>query len=233
VLFNLMNARLFSIGIFPWFMIAGTLLFLPPDWPRRLAARLGWPVSWAARPEPDVRMATCSMSPKQRAALCLLGSYLLFQVFMPLRHWLYPGSVHWTEEGHNFSWHMKLRDKEAVSTEFRVTNPATRQTWNIDPSDHLSSRQLSKMSTRPDLIQQFAKYLADLHRRGGTNVEVRAEVLVTLNGRKPQWLVDPKVDLAAQPRTLRRKRWILPLREPLPRSGLRQSHHDSGDGGPE
>ena len=33
--FHLMNHLLFNIGIFPWVAMAGTLLFLEPDWPRR------------------------------------------------------------------------------------------------------------------------------------------------------------------------------------------------------
>lgn len=33
--FHLMNHFLFNIGIFPWLAMAGTLLFLEPDWPKR------------------------------------------------------------------------------------------------------------------------------------------------------------------------------------------------------
>jgi hypothetical protein len=33
--FHLANHFLFQIGIFPWLAMAGTLLFLEPDWPRR------------------------------------------------------------------------------------------------------------------------------------------------------------------------------------------------------
>jgi vitamin K-dependent gamma-carboxylase len=33
--FHLMNHFLFNIGIFPWMAMAGTLIFLEPDWPRR------------------------------------------------------------------------------------------------------------------------------------------------------------------------------------------------------
>jgi vitamin K-dependent gamma-carboxylase len=36
IVFNLMNARLFVIGIFPWFLIAATLILFPQDWPRRV-----------------------------------------------------------------------------------------------------------------------------------------------------------------------------------------------------
>ena len=34
--FHFMNVRLFDIGIFPWFMIAATLIFFVPDWPVRV-----------------------------------------------------------------------------------------------------------------------------------------------------------------------------------------------------
>lgn len=34
LMFHLLNASLFRIGIFPWFMIAATALFFRPDWPR-------------------------------------------------------------------------------------------------------------------------------------------------------------------------------------------------------
>lgn len=33
--FHLMNHFLFQIGIFPWLAMAGTLVFLEPDWPKR------------------------------------------------------------------------------------------------------------------------------------------------------------------------------------------------------
>jgi vitamin K-dependent gamma-carboxylase len=36
VLFNLLNAIIFQIGIFPWFMLGATLIFFPPDLMRRI-----------------------------------------------------------------------------------------------------------------------------------------------------------------------------------------------------
>ena len=35
LLFHFMNDRLFSIGIFPWFMILASMMFFPSDWPRQ------------------------------------------------------------------------------------------------------------------------------------------------------------------------------------------------------
>jgi hypothetical protein len=40
--------------------------------------------------------------------------------------------------------------------------------------------------------------------------------MASLNGREPQPLIDPVVDLATQPRTLAPASWIVPLFQPLP-----------------
>jgi len=36
IAFHFMNSRFFSIGIFPWMMIAATAIYFEPDWPRRV-----------------------------------------------------------------------------------------------------------------------------------------------------------------------------------------------------
>jgi vitamin K-dependent gamma-carboxylase len=73
-----------------------------------------------------------------------------------------------------------------------------------------------KMSTKPDLILHFAHYLAEQKRREGyENVEVRARVMVSLNGREPQLLIDPNIDLAKEEVSLLPASWIVPLTTPL------------------
>jgi len=207
IVFHLLNAVLFQIGIFPWFMIAATLLFLPPDWPRRIC---NWPKGADAFPQ-EVPLRTHRVRP----TLAPLAVYLFIQIVVPLRHLLYPGSVHWTEEGHRFSWHMKLRDKKG-DADFHLNDPDTGKTWTVNPRRRLSATQVSKMSSRPDMILQFAHFLAMEQRdKGRSRIEVRAEVMVSLNGREPAPLVDPTVDLAAQARTLAHVSWILPLTKPL------------------
>ena len=108
--FHLMNARLFSIGIFPWFMIVATTIFFRPDWPRRLVAVLQRKKESTG---PLVFAPAVGLDFRKRVVLWLVGSYVALQLLLPLRHFLYPGNVSWTEEGHNFSWHMKLRSKQA------------------------------------------------------------------------------------------------------------------------
>jgi hypothetical protein len=234
ILFNLINMVIFDIGIFPWLMLGALLIFFPPDLMRRFARAFmspGQPFEGetskeessvsnktdAERSYPLPSLAT------QKLVAGLLAAYLVVQVVLPLRHYLYPGNVSWTEEGHNFSWHMKLRTKDGEAV-FTVTHPTSGQTWTIKPEDYLKSHQLTKMITKPDLIVQFSHFLAEEKRREGyENVEVRARVLVSLNGREPQLLIDPNVDLAKEEMSVLPARWIVPLTTPLER-------HKSGPG---
>ena len=211
VLFHLMNAKLFHIGIFPWLGIAATAMFFPSDWPRRV---IGWFRRGSARTAAPT-MPT-AMPRHAGVALTLLGIYVATQLLVPLRHLLYPGRVDWTYEGHRFSWRMKLHDRVARARFYVVDDNSWRQS-EVPPRVFLRRTQASKMAARPDMILQFAHYLAEkLPRTGPKPLRVEARVLASLNGRKPQLFIDQNVNLAAEPRTLRHAPWILPLTEPLP-----------------
>ena len=217
VLFNLINAVIFEIGIFPWMMLGALLIYFPPDVLRRFARAFMSPGEEFLEPSPaPAERSSCpSLSSSQKVVVGLLAAYLVVQIILPLRHYLYPGNVSWTEEGHNFAWHMKLRTKTGEAV-FTVTHPETGQAWTIKPEDHLKSHQVMKMSTKPDLILHFAHYLAEQKKREGyENVEVRARVMVSLNGREPQLLIDPNVDLTKKEVTLLPASWIVPLTTPL------------------
>jgi hypothetical protein len=209
IFFHLTNDNLFTIGIFPWFMIAATPIFFEPDWlPRtfkRLSAR-----AVAARYRPP--------SPQRKHLIVsLVGLYVAVQCLLPMRHWLYTGDPNWTEEGHRFSWHMKLRSKSGRVL-FTIHDPASGTLWEVNPRDRLPGWQESKMATRPDMILQFAHYLAEEKRREGyESVAVYADARVSLNGRSRQPLIDYTLDLTTQKRSLWPTTWIRPLTEPLPR----------------
>ena len=257
--FHLFNAWAFSIGVFPWLMIAVLPIFFAPDWPERLWERLrGAPavgalnVSWTADDgrrtanaspdvvapavgaEPSGTEGDAGMDPASTAAgapavrgpgpalradgslaprpltAALLACFFAVQLMLPLRHWLTPGDVAWTEEGHTYSWRMKLRSKHATAARFHVV--ADGDTTTVWPRDVLVDWQARKVPTRPDLVLQVAHRLAaDARADGAEAVSVYASIEVQLNDRPPQLFVDPAVDLAAEPRSLRKKHWIVPL----------------------
>lgn len=203
IFFNLTNAWLFKIGIFPWFMIVATTMFLEPSWPRKFLR---------ISKDPSLKSSYCHTSLKMKyLTATVLGLYLLIQFSVPFRHFLYPSKVHWTEEGHRFSWHMKLRDKDAEA-KFYAYNPQIGVRQRIDPSKFLSKKQYGTMINRPDMILQFAHHVSKtLSTHPDNKVEVYADILVSLNGRKHQRMIDQNVNLAAEERSLRHANWILPL----------------------
>jgi vitamin K-dependent gamma-carboxylase len=213
--FHGMNHFLFEIGIFPWFAMAGTLLFLPPDWPRRLFSRRKNEEETPAAPPP--KRARKSLAPAySKAAVVLLCAHFALQLVLPFRHLLYPGDVSWTDEGHRFSWRMMLRAKRATGR-FMAIDRVTGQQRTINPRRYLSREQMATMWIQPDMILQFAHFAAaELRREGWQVIDVRAAVTASLNGRRAQAFTDPQVNLGAEPRNLLPSKWIMPLTEPLP-----------------
>lgn len=203
VAFNGTNAYLFHIGIFPWLMIAGTLLFFDADWPARLMNN----EQYSMKQENVLFNITTG----KKLLAAFLGVFFLVQLLVPFRHLLYEGSVHWTEEGHLFSWHMKLRSKSG-DVRFIIHEPSTQRILDVNPAAFLTKNQIAKMSARPDLILQFAHFLRDhFAEQGIVEPEVYAESFATLNHHPQQRLIDPTVDLAKVQWSLRHAEWILPL----------------------
>lgn len=209
VLFHLMNATLFNIHVFPWLMIFATTVFFEPNWPRRLLG--AQPLALAS---PTLK-SWKSIGPRACSLGIVLLIYCTFHVVWPLRHFLYAGDALWTERGHFFSWRMMLRGKVSA-LRYYVTDPETGETKIASLRPYLNLDQVSKFSRDPEMILQLAHFLAEEHRtHTGQSVEVRALALTSLNGRKPQLLIDPNVDLAKEPLGFHHRPWIMPLTEPL------------------
>lgn len=214
VVFHLSNVLIFGLGTFPWFSLLITAaLFFPPSWPRRLPGLRRW-LARRLPPLPVAALASAPVVPRYAPALLAgLGLYALVHLLVPLRHFLYPGDVHWTEEGQQFAWHMMLRAKSGSLT-YRVVRPDG-VTETVAPATYLTPRQVQKLTGHPDYILQFAHFLAaDYQRRGLGPVAVYADSWVQLNRRPARPIVAPDVNLAAQPRTLRPATWIAPAPAP-------------------
>ena len=73
--------------------------------------------------------------------------------------------------------------------------------------------QIHEMSCKPQFAAQYARHLREVYgAQGFTDPAVFAKMLVSLNGRAYQRMVEPDVDLAAVDDGLwRAATWILPL----------------------
>ncbi len=93
-------------------------------------------------------------------------------------------------------------------------NPLTGKSWLILPAEHLTPLQEKQMSTQPDMILQFAHYMAKIYEKQGLkNIEIRADAYVALNGKGGRSLIDPTIDLTKQEENLYHKTWILPYEQ--------------------
>lgn len=213
IFFHLTNSDLFDIGIFPWFMMVASTLYFHPSWPRMLWAKVR---RIPMRPyQPDGECPSARVSLERRFIMGALAIYLAVQLLVPLRHHLYPGSITWNGQGYYISWHMKLTSYQGI-TRFFATDPDSGANWEVDPEEYLSQRQYHSLLGHPDIIVQASKLMAeDLRAKGHPRVEIRVQAEMSLNGRRPQWLINPEVDLAAQKRSLKPATWFMPLVVPL------------------
>ena len=216
VVFHLLTWLLFPrLGIFPWLMIGGALIFFAPDWPRRLWAAA---VRRAARPGQGADAVASAARPllpaaRHRAYPVIIAALTLFaviQLAMPLRHYAYPGNVRWNEEGYRFAWRVMLTEKTGF-VQYRVRDPASGQTWLVSPDAYLTPLQTERMAIQPDLILTAAHIIAaDFAASGINDVAVTADAFVAFNGRPNARLIDPNANLAAIKPGLAPKWWVLP-----------------------
>jgi hypothetical protein len=214
VAFHLFNARTFALDVFPWLAIVATTLFLSPSWPRRI-------ISIFRRKIASPGMETETLPPFRKRILILsfVTLYVAIQILVPLRHFLYPGGIEWAYMEHRFSWQMML-ESHVSQTFFYVTDPNTGRELRVRPREYLDLQQSTHLGWRPDMIQQFACFLANkLPRLGPNPLRVQVRMYVSVNRRRPQLFLDPNVDLAAEPRSWGRPRWLLQIHDPLPPPG--------------
>lgn len=249
LLFHLSNDRLFSIGIFPWFMIGALVIFLPASWPRQfwnylkemstvrlkisvvltslaggflalffhqafhlvpvLSGLLITPVLfWDFHKNPAEENAAENLKNPHTSNLTLafLGVWAFLQIVIPLRHYTIPGNPSWTEEGHRFAWHMKLRSK-SCNQEFYIEDSETAQKKLLDIGEGpLQTWQYHDMEGRPQLIAQYAKMLSAAF----DDRPIYADVKCSLNGGSWRQLIDPDVDLSeVRFKDWKRNDWII------------------------
>lgn len=202
VLFHLLTARLFPIGLFPYFMLCGASLFFPADWPRKVLERWGYGGRAGE---------TAGPGPSTGAWKWALSAYFAVQLLVPLRHWLYPGQMCWSEQGFRYSWNVMLMEKNG-SVDFRVVEPSTGRVFQVSPREYFTAYQTDMMSPQPDMVLEAARVIAaDFRARGVQEPAVYADAFAALNGRPMQRLIDPRVDLAREVDGLSNKTWILPM----------------------
>ena len=142
-----------------------------------------------------------------RVSTCV---YVFVQILMPLRHWLYDGSVLWTEEGYRLSWRVMVLEKSGQAI-FKIEDLDTGRKTEIINGYYLTQFQEKQMCVQPDFILQFAHFLKEEFREkhGIHNIKITIDSHVVVNGRTSRRLIDPNINLALLDWNLKKRNWIL------------------------
>jgi hypothetical protein len=210
VIFHVLTAILFPIGMFPYIMIATALIFFSADFHNRILGTIG---RWI-NAGPDFIKAPATHYPvslfKSRILPAAFAIFLLVQIAIPFRYILYPGELFWTEEGYRFSWRVMLMEKAGYA-QFSVRDADGKQII-VDNREFLTPLQEKMMSTQPDMILQYAHILRDHYAdQGFRSPEVYVDSYVALNGRLGKPLVNSLTDLSQEKESFNHKLWILPF----------------------
>ncbi|GGE30787.1 type I deoxyribonuclease HsdR [Psychroflexus planctonicus] len=214
VFFHLFTRVLFPIGIFPYVMIVGSLIFFDAKLHHKIINILRVILkSFKIQPK--------TMAPKpfrfnyEKIVIYGFGIFFAIQLLLPFRYVLYPSELFWREEGYRFSWRVMLMEKKGYAN-FKVVNPEQNTFFYVDNTDFLSSFQEKQMSTQPDFILEYAHFLGEHFKsQGHQPIEIYVESFVALNGRRSQAYIDPNVDLLKQYESFQPKSWILPFEDEI------------------
>jgi uncharacterized membrane protein YphA (DoxX/SURF4 family) len=200
IAFHIFNSIVFQIGIFPYLSLAFALFFFEPKTLRDLFLK-----------KKELYQGKELRVPKYKNSfIILLGVYFAFQLILPLRHWMIKDDVLWTEEGHRMSWRMMLRTKSGYLN-FKVVNKKTSEFQKIKLDDYLTKKQQRSVTTKPDMIWQFAQYLKKQYALKGEDIAVYAEGKIQVNARGYKTLVNPEIDLANEEwKHFEHHSWLMP-----------------------
>ena len=198
--FHMFNSIVFQIGIFPYLALAFYLFFFPPKTIQKLflKKRTFYELEEVKTPK------------RHRLWVAVFAIYFIVQIGLPLRHHFIEDNVLWTEEGHRLSWRMMLRVKHGRAT-YTVEDKETGAKQIINLDHYLTKKQQRGVTTKPDVIWQFAQRLKADFKAKGQDVAVYVNCKVSVNGRFMRKLIKSDVDIASLPwNPVNHSDWILP-----------------------
>lgn len=207
LIFHIATAIFFpAIGMFPYVMIANSLIFFSSEFHQKLQSLLPFYNHRLKNTVPKSLPYQFHFTSLMKAALY---AYIAFQLIFPFRYLLYPGHLFWHEEGFRFSWRVMLMEKSGAAY-FTIKDKKTKQSFEVNNREFLTPLQEKMMSTQPDLIVKYAHHLAnEFRKKGMQQPEVYAEIYVALNGSRSRLFIDSSVNLAAEKLGWQHYNWVL------------------------
>uniref|UniRef100_A0A8C5KLC0 Gamma-glutamyl carboxylase n=1 Tax=Jaculus jaculus TaxID=51337 RepID=A0A8C5KLC0_JACJA len=220
--FHCMNSQLFSIGMFPYVMLASSPLFCSPEWPRKLVSHCPQklqellPLQTAPQPSDSCMYKRNRAKGGQKPGLRhQLGTaftlfYLLEQLFLPYSHFLTQGYNNWTNGLYGYSWDMMVHSRSHQHVKITYRDGLTGELGYLNPGVFTQSR---RWKDHADMLKQYATCLSLLlPKYNVTEPQIYFDIWVSINDRFQQRLFDPRVDIVqAVWSPFQRTPWVQPL----------------------
>ena len=201
--FNLFNSIVFQVGIFPYMSIAFLLFFFSSE-----TIQKRFKLKNEIYDEHQV-----IITKHNNILIGILFVYFIFQIGLPIRHWMIKDDVLWTEEGHRMSWRMMLRSKSGTLI-VRIEDKKTRENKVYDYKKLLSPKQVRSVATKPDLMWQLVQKIKAIETKKGNDIAIYVNSKVSVNGGPYHQFTNPKIDIANLNWELfKHSNWLLPSPE--------------------
>lgn len=213
IIFHMLTALLFPIGVFPYVMIVSALVFFDSKDIDNALQKLK--TAFSKLPIATSHNNYIFAPLKQRMVAPLFIIFFTLQLLMPWRYLLNKGELFWTENGYRFSWRVMLMEKMGYA-QFVVKDAKTGEKIAVNNNDFLTRNQEKMMATQPDFILQYAGFLQEYYETKGMNdPEVYATIYVVMNGRRSRLYADTSVNLAKEKDGFKTKSWILAFNDKI------------------
>ena len=186
ILFNVSNHFLFNdIASFPLLVIASMFLFMVDgNMPQAIN-------KFFAAPKKQESLKT---NPAIKNALLV---FFAFQFIYPLRHYLIPGHVDWTGQGHYFAWRMKSYHKDVKVDLYAFDNSSKKRAYPINHG--IDNYRLQRIAAMPHMLPRLAENIRKkIEKQDGINhnLGIAVDYKVAFNQRSEKLALNPNFDVS-------------------------------------
>jgi len=204
-LFHYSNSKIFGdIGIFPFIMMSALILYFEME---EIPLLRRW------FPKLTQKNSAWVQPIMGKWMLGFLTLYFTFQLLFPLRGLFLPNDLDYTTIGNRFSWRVKADARVPSEFTFILKDPDSGKEGEINYRSMVNNVQIQAMLYDPRMIRTFAQWIHEQGIKNGLpNAEVYAKIKFSLNGRPPQYFVNPAMDVArVNYSPFEKLEWVLPV----------------------
>ncbi|XP_048762582.2 vitamin K-dependent gamma-carboxylase-like [Ostrea edulis] len=222
--FHIMNSTMFSIGMFPYAMLATLPLFCSADWPKKIIFNLPKCLQFLMPKESEIQPSShCiydkedikpeedrkhsgkkslnskSLPPTSPLLVHKMGViftvlHIAVQLFLPYSHGITKGYNNWTNGLYGYSWDMMVHSWTTQHIRLSYKDKISGKEGYLDPTAFVDKFG-RRWSSHGDMVVQYAHCVADILKNYNMSVELYFDIWKSMNKRFQQRMFDPRINI--------------------------------------